>query len=301
VTPRQVAALARALEDVQKSCNVQDRLTVDPVGVVRRYDHPETCELVGLLAASLAFGNVKAFRPAIEQVLRRLGPELPRVLEDRSATLRRLAGFQYRMVHGKDIGRLLVGARRVQILHGSLGDAFAEDLSDHASLRAALVAWTGRVRQHAGFGGRSDAGRRGPQHVMSDPSGASGCKRLMLYLRWMVRRDDGVDLGLWERVSPAVLLMPVDTHVHRIARNLGLTSRRGPNWLASEEITAILRRIDPADPVRFDFALCHLGMTGGCPAKPNARTCAGCVARGVCNPTSPSVRHGLSTGPRRTA
>lgn len=289
MTPQQLAALAQALENVQKTCNVQDRLTVDPVGVVRRYDHPEACELVGLLAASLAFGNVKALRSAIEQVLERLGPELPGVLEDRAATLRRLGGFKYRMVHGSDIGRLLVGARRVQILHGSLGGAFAEDLSDHGSLRPALVAWTGRVRQHAGFGGRSDVGRRGPQHVMSDPSGASGCKRLMLYLRWMVRPDDGVDLGLWKRVPPAVLLMPVDTHVHRIARNLGLTSRRGPSWLASEEITAILRQIDPADPVRFDFALCHLGMTGGCPVKPNARQCAGCAARGVCNPRGAST------------
>lgn len=301
MTRRQLDALARALEDVQKTCNVGDRLAVDPVGVVRRYEDPEMCELVGLLAASLAFGNVKALRAGIEQVLERLGPGLPGVLEDRATTLRRLRGFQYRMVHGSDIGRLLVGARRVQVLHRTLGDAFATDLANLGSLRPALVEWTGRIREHAGFGGRADAGRRGPQHVMSDPAGASGCKRLMLYLRWMVRPDDGVDLGLWQRVSPSVLLMPVDTHVHRIARNLGLTSRRGPSWLASEEITAVLRRIDPSDPVRFDFALCHLGMTGGCPAKPDARMCAGCAARGVCIATSPSIQRGLSAGPPRTA
>ncbi len=301
MTRRQLDALARALEAVQNTCNVRDRLAVDPVGVVRRYEHPEARELVGLLAASLAFGNVKALRGAIEQVIERLGPELSSALEDRAATLRRLAGFKYRMVHGRDIGRLLVGARRVQVLHGSLGDAFATDLAEQGSLRPALVEWTGRIREHAGFGGRADEGRRGPQHVMSDPSGTSGCKRLMLYLRWMVRPDDGVDLGLWKGVSPSVLLMPVDTHVHRIAKNLGLTRRREPSWLASEEITAILRQIDPVDPVRFDFALCHLGMTGGCPAKPDARMCAGCAARRVCNATSPSIRPGLSAGPRRTA
>ena len=283
-----LAALARALETIQATCNVEERLAVDPVGVVRRHRGTAQRELVGLLAASLAFGNVKALRAAIEQVLLRLGPDLPSVLEDRGDTLHRLNGFQYRMILGRNIGRLLVGARQVQVRHGSLGQAFGRELGKTGSLRPALVGWTRMVRAAAGPSELEDAGRRGPRHVLPDPEGASGCKRLMLYLRWMVRPDDGVDLGLWRSVSPSILLIPVDTHIHRLGVNLGMTRRAGPSWLASEEITAVLRKIDPEDPVRFDFALCHLGMAQGCTGRSDSIRCPACGARDVCKVWKPS-------------
>ena len=136
-------------------------------------------------------------------------------------------------------------------------------------------------------------------HSLPDPSGSSGCKRLLLYLRWMVRPDDGVDLGLWKQVSPSVLLIPLDTHIHRIARNLGLTNRSSPSWAAAEEITAALRAIDPVDPVRFDFALCHMGMLQQCPSRRDSELCRGCGVLTVCRhwrepdhcrPPAPSVR-----------
>lgn len=282
MTRARLAALAKALETIHARCDVQQRLAVDPVGVVRRFDHPLDRELIGLLASSLAFGNVKALRGAIEEVLRRLGPEPLTVLEDRADALRRLEGFQYRMIHGCDIGRLLLGARGMQQRHGGLGEAFARELDrSQGMLRPALVAWTTQLRATARLSTGRDAERRGPRHVLPDPAGASGCKRLMLYLRWMVRADDGVDLRVWRDVAPSVLLMPVDTHILRLARNLGLTRRSGPSWLAAEDITAVLRRIDPLDPVRFDFALCHLGMVGDCQSVQDAR-CVGCEARQVC-------------------
>jgi uncharacterized protein (TIGR02757 family) len=279
---RRLAALARALESIQATCNVQERLAVDPVGVVRRHRGTIQRELVGLLSASLAFGNVKALRGAIEQVLARLGPDLPAVLDDRAGALRCLEGFQYRMILGRDIGRLLVGARQVQVRHGSLGEAFCGELGKEGSLRPALVGWTRMIREAAGPSDLEDAGRRGPQHVLPDPGGSSGCKRLMLYLRWMVRPDDGVDLGLWRAVSPSILLIPVDTHIHRLGVNLGMTRRAGPSWLASEDITGVLREIDPGDPVRFDFALCHLGMAQGCTGRSDSVRCPACGAREVC-------------------
>lgn len=279
---RRLAALARALESIQATCNVGERLAVDPVGVVRRHEGATVRELVGLLSASLAFGNVKALRGAIEQVLSRLGPDLLAVLDDREQALRRLEGFQYRMILGRDIGRLLVGARQVQLRHGSLGEAFTRELGEEGLLRPALVGWTRMLREAAELSDSRDAGRRGPGHVLPDPAGTSGCKRLMLYLRWMVRPDDGVDLGLWRSVSPSILLIPVDTHIHRLGVNLGMTRRSGPSWLASEEITAVLRKIDPMDPVRFDFALCHLGMAHGCTGGADAVRCPACGARDVC-------------------
>ncbi len=97
----------------------------------------------------------------------------------------------------------------------------------------------------------------------------------------MVRPADGVDLGLWPLPTSA-LLVPLDTHVHRIARNLGLTQRRDASFRTAEEVTAVLRGFDPADPVKYDFALCHLGVSRECPSRPDPERCARCVLRTVC-------------------
>jgi uncharacterized protein (TIGR02757 family) len=118
---------------------------------------------------------------------------------------------------------------------------------------------------------------------LPDARGPGASKRWNLYLRWMVRGPDAVDLGAWRGLVPAsVLVVPLDTHVHRVARCLGLTRRRDASWRTAEEITAALRRIDPDDPVRFDFALCHLGMSGACPARRDPARCAVCPLEGVC-------------------
>jgi uncharacterized protein (TIGR02757 family) len=128
---------------------------------------------------------------------------------------------------------------------------------------------------------RGSATDRSTRHLVSDPRAGSACKRLVLYARWMVRPADGVDLGLWP-ISPSDLVIPVDTHVHRISRNLGLTDRRTASWATAEEITAGLRKLDPEDPVKYDFALCHLGVSRDCPSRPDTDKCATCVLRDVC-------------------
>ncbi|HNT00350.1 MAG TPA: TIGR02757 family protein [Polyangiaceae bacterium] len=279
---RSCVQLAEILESIVATCDVPARLALDPVGVVRTYRHPAQQELAGLLSASLAFGQVKALRRAIEQVLSRMGSDWMGVLEDRHETLCRLEGFQYRMVRGRDIGRLLVGARFVQRRQGSLGEAFCKEFHLAGALRPALVAWTRQLRDAAGAFDHEDQGRRGYGHVLPDPAGASPNKRLLLFLRWMVRPNDGVDLGLWTTVPPSALLIPVDTHIHRLGKLLGMTQRSNPSWLAAEDITAVLRQIDPDDPVRFDFALCHLGMTLGCSTRPDPTRCESCPVRADC-------------------
>ena len=98
----------------------------------------------------------------------------------------------------------------------------------------------------------------------------------------MVRPDDGVDLGVWRRVPTSVLLVPVDTHLYKLSRNLGFTKRGTLTWATTEEITAALRRLDPEDPVRFDFPLCHLGMLQRCPSRKDAKRCEGCGIQSVC-------------------
>jgi uncharacterized protein (TIGR02757 family) len=106
-------------------------------------------------------------------------------------------------------------------------------------------------------------------------------KRLMLLLRWMIRPADGVDLGLWD-IPTSRLIIPVDTHIHKLSRNLGLTRRNDVSWRTAEEITAALRRLDPDDPVKYDFSLCHLGMLQHCPSRRDPERCEGCGVQSVC-------------------
>jgi uncharacterized protein (TIGR02757 family) len=189
----------------------------------------------------------------------------------------------HRVFLGEDIARLVVGARRVQKAEGSLGVAFAREL-DGRTLREALSGWSSRIRDAGGLTQAMEtSGRRGPSHLLPDPHGSSGSKRLLLYLRWMVRPADGVDLGLWSPlVSPRVLLCPVDTHIHKLARNLGFTRRKDLSWTTTEEITSALARFDEHDPVKYDFALCHMGMLQRCPSRKDVGRCEGCGVLGVC-------------------
>jgi uncharacterized protein (TIGR02757 family) len=273
--------IARALERVRRDCDVAARLELDPVAVVHRYPGLLDRELVGLVASAVAFGNVKALRAKLEDALRRLGPEVARTAEDEADVLARLSGWKHRVYRGEDLTGLLVGARAVQRQSGSLGQRFASDLRDSGGeLRKALIAFSGAIRDAGGLARRRSAGT-GSRHILADPSGASACKRLLLYLRWMIRPDDGIDLGLWD-VSPSVLLVPVDTHIHKLSRNLGFTRRQDLSWKTAEEVTSALRRFDPADPTKYDFALCHLGMLQRCPSRRDVKRCQGCGVLPIC-------------------
>jgi uncharacterized protein (TIGR02757 family) len=272
------ARIRLALETIRTGCDVDARRAADPVAFVHEYDDPSDQELVALTAACIAFGNVKTIRAKATDLLTRVGPRPSRAAEDPEGLRARLAGWKHRVFRGDDIARLLVGARGVQRVHGSLGAFFETELSKHGSMRDALAALCDVIRAEGGLrrGGR----RRGPAHLLPDPRGQSGNKRLLLFLRWMVRGPDGIDLGLWS-VDPALLLVPVDVHIHKLAQNLGFT-RRGPGWRATEEITRALARLDPADPTKYDFSLCHMGMLQRCPSRRDAVRCEGCGVKPVC-------------------
>jgi len=291
-----IQALEQSLLKVVSACRVGDRIANDPVGIVREVGGEPEREIAALLAASLAFGNVKSLRASIRRVLDRLGPSMLSVLDSPRQARRRLEGTGHRMIRDEDIWRLLTGARALQREHGTLGAQFEQLWREHdESLREALTAWVRRVREAGGL--TSGGIRRGPAHVLPDPAKNSGCKRLLLFLRWVVRADDGVDLGLWRGIPASALLVPVDVHIHRLGTNLGWTSARAPSWVAAEEITAVLRRIDPADPVRFDFALCHMQMSQRCPSARNEILCAGCGVRSLCRHW---VKNGGGRGRPRT-
>jgi uncharacterized protein (TIGR02757 family) len=275
---RRDAAVKTALDAVRERCDVLARREADPVGFAHRYADEHDQELVALVAACVAFGNVKTIRAKLSELFARLGPHPALAADDPPALSARLRGWKHRVFRGEDIAHLLAGARVLQRAHGSLGASFEAELRQ-APFREALAAWCDAIRTAGRLG--KGGPRRGPAHLLPDVRGPSGSKRLLLFLRWMARPADGVDLGLWN-VDPARLLVPVDVHIHKLARNLGFTRRRNMSWRTTEEITGALARFDPADPVKYDFSLCHMGMLQRCPSRRDVRRCQGCPVMSVC-------------------
>lgn len=270
-------ALRRELDALRDGFDVARHRAADPVDYVHRYDDPADQEVVGLVAALLAFGNVKAIRRSVGRVVALLDPAPARRLATmrRSTLDRGLDGFVHRVWRGEHVARLLWNARAIRAREGSLGAAFAARMeAKDGDLREGLAAFADALR--------GPAPDRSMAHLVPDPRAGSACKRLLLYLRWMVRPADGVDLGIWRGADPASLVIPVDTHVHRIGRNLGLTARETASWRTAEEITATLSTLDPSDPVKYDFALCHLGVSRQCPSRRDPAICEGCALRSVC-------------------
>lgn len=261
-----------------------ERIAFDPIEFPRRYKSPRDVEVSALLAACLAYGRVDLFKPKVESLLAAMGKSPARFVSnlDPPAAKRLLGGFVYRFNVGADLAVLLLGMGRVLREQGSLEELFVSATA--ASLHERLSAFTGAIRSNAPLGAirRTLGKERGLNHLLPSPLGAGAAKRLNLFLRWMVRGPDGVDLGVWTRVSPSKLIIPLDTHISRLSLRLGLTRRKDLSWRTAEEITAALRKIDPLDPVRFDFTLCHHGMSGFCPAKPISENCAVCVLRPAC-------------------
>jgi uncharacterized protein (TIGR02757 family) len=236
--------------------------------------------VAAVVAAMLAFGNVVAMGRAIAEVLDAMdasgGPA--RFCAERPERARAsLAHFRYRWIDGRDILDLCEVLGRAQRQHGTLGAVFGA-----GPPRASLASAMGELRR---IEREAISPRRGPW--FPSPEGGSACKRWCMLLRWMVRTGPP-DLGRWTHLDPADLVIPLDTHVMRVAGFLGLTERRTAGWAAAEEITSSLRRLDPRDPVRFDFALAHLGISGACRGYRHRPACASCALDPVCG--APSYR-----------
>ena len=257
----------------------------DPVELPHRYRDPLDVEVAALLAAALAYGRVDLFKPRLTALLEALGDHPGHAARNLSlAQLRKRAGdFSYRMTGPDEVARLLAGAGALSRKHGSLGAAFANDyrIANQPTVRGALGRFVDGLLDPAAVPGEGALSRR-LKHLLPHPERGSACKRLNLFLRWMVRGPDAVDFGLWRGVPASALVIPLDTHVHRIAGLIGLTRRTDLSWKTAEEITARLRTLDAADPVKFDFAISHLGISGSCRARRDDARCAGCELKPVC-------------------
>lgn len=276
--------LRQGLERLERRYDARYLFT-DPLAFPRRFSGAEDREVVGLVASSLAYGNVTAIGRSVEQLVGWMGPRPARFVSllHPSRALEDLSGFQHRWSRGRDLACLLFYVKQVLDEYGSIGELFRRGY-DPASdnLGEALDRFCRAMLRldHAGLYGRGPLPpKAGVRYFFPAPGDGSACKRLNMYLRWMVRRDDGLDLGLWGFVRPAQLVIPLDTHMTRIGRHLGWTRRKSPGWKMAVEITRSLAQVNPQDPVRFDFALSRMGILERCPRHPATKPCDLCALR----------------------
>jgi len=245
------------LEDLYNKLNRREFVHPDPLEFLYRYDDPHDREVVGLVASTLAYGRVKQILKSVESALGRMG-ESPAafVSGSTSDSLREtFADFKHRFTTGEDMSKMLDGVRAVRRVHGSLAAFFSdlvgpEDETVVPALTALVAAIEGAPCEATGEEGVCP---------LPDPTRGSACKRLHLFLRWMVRSDD-VDPGGWEGVPASKLVVPLDTHMHSLSLRMGLTDRKQANGRTALEITEAFRAFSPNDPVRYDFALTRLGI-----------------------------------------
>jgi uncharacterized protein (TIGR02757 family) len=263
-----------------------DRVVADPVWMVRRFEGSDDREVVAFIAAALAFGRVQSVLNSIDGMLQVMGAS-PAAFVRRFDPSRDRDCFKHlvhRWTNGADFAALVWIIHQMLQKSGSIEGFFVEGLGhDAVDVGEALQSFSTRALS---LDISKIYGRRRPKpgvaYFFSRPSSGGACKRLNLFLRWMVREDQ-VDLGVWTKVRPGQLIVPLDTHVIRVGRCLRLTKLKSPGWRMAANITASLRALDPIDPIKFDFSICHLGMMSACGFGKKIGD-ANCPLKGSCFP-----------------
>lgn len=239
-------------------------LELDPLSIIREFKGRPEIEEIALMGALFAFGAVGQIKKALLLAIQKT-PDDHQIQTNDESRLAQLffdsyRGFRHRIYVDRDLVVLKLLYRRSLQRYGSLESHFGvyqrEDETVGSSLSGVIAdyrRWVDEIPFQAGphF-----------KHMLNSPDQKSACKRWLMYLKWMVREDDGFDLGLWksEKIRSDQLVIPLDTHLFRISRQLRLTRRKSANWLSALEVTRQLKTLDPLDPTRFDFSLCRIGM-----------------------------------------
>jgi uncharacterized protein (TIGR02757 family) len=272
--------LKRILNRFYREYDFRERLLHDPIEIPHRYNDPADVEIAAFLASSFAYGKVGLFKPVVEKVLSAMGTSPADFLYHYSLSrhARLFHGIQYRFNRNEDILCLLfmlhVMLRKEGSLEGSfmmhyqdedenIGNGLSGMINGFLSINTAKV--YGRNIKPAGL-----------VQFFPSPEKGSTCKRQNLFLRWMVR-DRDIDFGIWKGIPKNRLIIPLDTHIMKISRCLGLTNRNSQDWKNAVEITMALMKFDPADPLKYDFALCHQGISGLCRGTTSRSGCSDCV------------------------
>jgi uncharacterized protein (TIGR02757 family) len=259
-----VSERAAIIEALYSRFHQPQFLEWDPLGVIREYRASPDQEYLALISALFAFGGVKQIIASVRNALARLelDPRSGKINEFGEADLvRRLQGFAHRIYVDRDLVAITLLYQHSCKVHGSLKHHF---LAHHdPSAETIEKGLSGLIRDYKLWA--SALSLKGPhfKHMLNSPEDGSTCKRWLMLLKWLIRADDGIDLGLWsgtKGLETSQLLIPLDTHLFKISRTLRLTQKKTANFATAIEVTRNLKKIDPLDPVKYDFSLCRYGM-----------------------------------------
>lgn len=257
------------LENALRDFHTKFHRDRDPIQWPHKFSDRADREVAAFFSAILAYGNVSSILSGLAKIFAELGPRpshgiFARDLEER------LEPFVHRFTRGSDIAIVSYWLRSILEKHGSLEKFYGGENSPREGLGSFVVRMH-KLPLPKTLRSAYKYRERNLHYLVSSPQQGSSCKRLNLFLRWVVRPNDGIDLGIWNSVSPSGLMLPIDTHVLKIIRELGWTRSQTARWKTSEEATKQLRVYCPEDPIRYDFALCHLSMAGFTLKKYNAQ------------------------------
>jgi len=245
--------LKQKLDELYGLYNDRKYVHPDPLEFLYNYPDPLDMELVGLIASSLAYGRVAQILKSVSSVLEKMHGSPRKFLMDSSgkAIKSTYSGFKHRFTTGEEMASMLISVRELIEEHGTLQGCFLKSFKqEDETILPALAAF---VKQ---FNGNDPDSKNS---LLPSPAKGSACKRLNLFLRWMVR-EDVVDPGGWKAIPPSKLIIPLDTHMYRICSSMNMTCRKPADMTTALEITDYFRKISPEDPVKYDFAITRLGI-----------------------------------------
>jgi uncharacterized protein (TIGR02757 family) len=255
--------LAQILEKAYEEYHSVSHREKDPIKVVHQYTRPEDQEIIGFLTALLSYGSVPTILASVQRAVQPLGNS-PQAFIKKQSLEGLWAGFYHRFTRGEDIEILLNWVKSALEKHSSLENYFlaSEPKSNMKELLSSFVRRLMNEPLPPHLKKVAKQRERNLKYLLSDPERGSACKRLNMFLRWMIRPDDGIDLGLWKKIPTKNLILPIDTHLLKTLHKLKWTKSQNASWKVAEEATEKLKKFCPEDPVRYDFALCHLSMSG---------------------------------------
>ena len=273
------------IDQLYREFDFQASLSKDPIGFLDGYQKTADIELVAFISSALAFGRIELFKPVIAKILKMGKGNFTQFILDfnPSKDKQLFKDIYYRIWTGEDLACLIMALKTILIRHGSLENLFLKyDSPSEENLEQAMIHFS---EEWIKFNPEKIYGvnqfTRGFKYFLPSPKNGSACKRFCLFLRWMVRKKD-LDSGIWTTIEPSKLIIPVDTHIFRMARFLRLTSLKTAGWRMAKEITRHLKEIDPDDPLKFDFPLCHFSIRGVCLAEKPGEPCYLCANRKKC-------------------
>ena len=259
--------LKEYLDGLVAKYKTPDFIPNDPIKFPHRFSDRSDQEVAGFIAAIMAQGRRTMILKSLEKIMAIMGERPYQFVVDfnpetQISLFEGFSHFAYRNISGEDVACVIYMLKQALSANASLKDLFLKGLdTSQKNIREALTHFSEYLHAASPLPGQEEI-PKGVKSLVTSPRKGSACKRLNMYLRWMVRSDE-VDLGLWGEVPTSMLLIPLDFHVSRLARELGLTERKADDWRTAEQITDRLRDLDPDDPAKYDFAIFGIGIAGG--------------------------------------